>query len=254
LGVSKYSDIDPVFENGNINDNNQGIWNFISFENLTMVPFDKGYYAEFKVKDFSEFWLNNGGFNKTAPLPVKLLDLTVQKLNNDVLVKWKTGSEANVDRYEIEVARGNLDLQAGDFSKIGEVISAGSSTSGNNYNFTDTETEKFGPRYYRLKIVNQDGSFTYSPIRSVVFSEAVLWQVYPNPSKGIFNFIFQLNNNEALNGRILDAKGSLIKEYRMDGNGFLQKLSIDLTMMANGVYLLQIDAGGKKQAFKLYKQ
>lgn len=254
LGVSKYSDIDPSFENGNINDNNQGIWNFIKFDNLVMVPFDKGYYAEFKVKDFSEFWLNNGGFDKTSPLPVKLLDLTVQKQNNDVLIKWKTGSEANVDRYEIEIARGNLDLQAGNFSKIGEVISVGSSTSGNNYNFLDTETEKFGPRYYRLKIVNQDGSFSYSPIRSVVFSEAVLWQVYPNPSKGIFNLVFQLNNNEELFARIIDAKGRAIKDYKMDGNGFLQKLKIDLTMMASGVYLLQINAAGKKQTFKLFKE
>ena len=50
-----------------------------------MVPFDKGYYAEFKVKDFSEFWLNTGAFNTGTPLPVKLLDFNVLKSNvNDV--------------------------------------------------------------------------------------------------------------------------------------------------------------------------
>jgi hypothetical protein len=206
------------------------------------------------VKDFSEFWLNNGGFDKSSPLPVKLLDLTVQKVNNNVLVKWKTGSEANVDRYEIEVARGNADLQAGNFAKIGDVVSLGSNTSGNNYSFTDTEPEKFGPRYYRLKIINQDGSFTYSPIRSVVFNDAVLWQVYPNPSNGIFNLVFQMNNNEEFKASIIDAKGSTLKHYKMNGNGFLQKLNIDLTMMASGVYLLQVDAGGRQETFKLYKQ
>ena len=34
------------------------------------IPFDKGYYAEFKVKDFSEFWLNNGGVDRQTALSV----------------------------------------------------------------------------------------------------------------------------------------------------------------------------------------
>ncbi len=134
---------------------------------MAKVPFDKGYYAEFKVKDFSEFWLNTGGFERNTPLPVKMMEFTAQKAGGtDVLVSWKTASETNVDRYEIEVARGNAALQASRFTKIGTVASAGNTTSIRTYNFTDNETEKFGPRYYRLKMVDVDGSFTYSPIRS----------------------------------------------------------------------------------------
>ncbi len=48
----------------------------------TKVPFDKGYYAEFKVKDFSEFWLNNGGLGNIHSLPVQLIDFTAQKKQN----------------------------------------------------------------------------------------------------------------------------------------------------------------------------
>jgi hypothetical protein len=255
LGVSKYSDPDKNFENGNINDNQQGIWNFISSDNVIKVPFDKGYYAEFKVKDFSEFWLNNGGIDKSSPLPVKLLDFTAQKQSNDdVLVKWKSGSENNVDKYEIELARGNAELQAGHFIKIGEVASLGNTTSARTYTFTDTEADKVGARYYRLKIVNMDGSFNYSPIRSVVFDQPLTWSVYPNPSHGLFSLIYQLNNNDKLYARVIDAKGSLVKEYYRTANGFLQKLNVDLLTSANGVYLLQIDAQGKKQTFKLFKQ
>jgi len=255
LGVSKYSDPDKNFENGNINDNQQGIWNFISSDNVIKVPFDKGYYAEFKVKDFSEFWLNNGGIDKSSSLPVKLLDFTAQKQSNDdVLVKWKSGSENNVDKYEIELARGNAELQAGHFIKIGEVASLGNTTSARTYTFTDTEADKVGARYYRLKIVNMDGSFNYSPIRSVVFDQPLTWSVYPNPSHGLFSLIYQLNNNDKLYARVIDAKGSLVKEYYRTANGFLQKLNVDLLTSANGVYLLQIDAQGKKQTFKLFKQ
>jgi hypothetical protein len=255
LGVSKYSDPDTSFENGSINDNQQGIWNFISTDNLAIVPFDKGYYAEFKVKDFSEFWLNNGSIDKSSPLPVKLLDFSAQKQNSeDVLLKWKAASENNVAKYEIEMARGNADLQAGHFIKIGEVAGLGNTTSARTYAFTDTESDKFGTRYYRLKIINADGSFSFSPIRSVVFTDPVLWKIYPNPSNGLFSLVFQVNNNEQIHARIIDAKGSLIREYHKTGNGFPQKLNIDLFGSTAGVYLLQVEAAGKKQMFKLYKQ
>lgn len=255
LGVSKYSDADTSFENGSISDNQQGIWNFISSSNLAIVPFDKGYYAEFKVKDFSEFWLNNGGFDKSSPLPVKMLGFTAQKINaNDVLLKWTVGSETNVSKYEIELARGNAELQAGRFVKIGEVTSMGNSTNARSYSFTDAEADKFGARYYRLKTINMDGSFNYSYIRSVIFSDAALWQIYPNPSSGVFGLVYQINSNEIIYAKIIDVKGSLIAQYTKTGNGFPQKLSINLSNQSGGVYLLQVNAAGKKQSFKLYKQ
>jgi hypothetical protein len=220
-----------------------------------MVPFDKGYYAQFKLRSFSELWLNNGGINKSSPLPAKLLEFTAQKSAvSNVLLTWKTGTETDVARYEIELARGNAELQAGNFVKIGEVNSLGNTTNERTYTFVDAETEKFGPRYYRLKIVNTDGSFNYSPVRSVVFDEPAVWQIYPNPSTGLFSLVYQLNNQEEIRARVLDAKGSLVREYRKTANGFLQKLNVDLTAKPAGVYLLQIDAAGKKQSFKLYKQ
>jgi hypothetical protein len=57
-----------------------------------------------------------------------------------------------------------------------------------------------------------------------------------------------------MNVRVIDAKGSLVREYSRTGNGFPQKLNIDLFGNANGVYLLQVNTTGKKQMFKLYKQ
>lgn len=256
LGVSKYTDADTSFENGSVADNQQGMWSFIKSPNLSIVPFDKGYYAEFKVRDFSEFWLNSGGFDRSTPLPVKLMNFSAQKQANDVRLRWDVGSESNVARYEIELARGNADLQAGLFFKIGEVASLGNTTAVRNYSFFDTEADKFGVRYYRLKVINADGSFVYSPIRSVMFADAILWQVYPNPSNGVYHLAFQLNANEKLNARIFDARGSLLKEQSINATGFVQKFSVDISqpVFANGVYLLEINGGDKKQVFKLYKQ
>lgn len=256
LGVSQYSDADTAFENGTIADNLQGLWHFIKPGELALVPFDKGYYAEFKVKSFSEFWLNTGGFDRSTPLPVKMMEFTAQKANgDDVLLTWKVGSEASVLRYEIELARGNEQLQAGRFTKIGEVASGGNTTTARSYSFTDSEADKFGPRYYRLKIVNVDGSFTYSSIRSIVFDEAVLWRVYPNPSNGNFYLVYQANSGEKVEAQVYDASGRLVNEVKALANGFPQKLGINLSKSsyASGMYLLQIKAGDKTQAFKLHK-
>lgn len=250
LGVSKYSDPVDDFENGTIGDDIQGTWDFIIPANVRKVPFDKGYYAEFKVLQFSEFWLNNGWFTGTSPLPLKLLDFTTQRNGEAVDVRWKTGSEEDVSRFEIEVSREN---PGGPFNKIGEVASHGNNPGIQQYLFTDLEPGKSGTRYYRLKVINLDGSFFYSPVKSVLFDDVRLWQVFPNPSQGRFSLAFRLNQSEILKARVLDAKGSLVKEYHKTGDGILQKLEIDLGMSANGVYLLQVEAGSRTYQFKLFK-
>ena len=254
LGVSKYSDPDLSFENGTVDDNQQGQWNFIQPKDLVIVPYDKGYYAEFSVADFSEFWLSNGGMDKSSPLPVKLMKFSAERINvEDVLLKWQVGAEDNIDRYEVELARTSEQMIAGNFVKIGEVNSLGNTNTTRSYEFTDMEAGKTGTRYYRLKILNQNGSFTYSAVRSVSFDDAILWTVYPNPSKAVFNLMYQLNTGESLTARVFDSKGRLVKNLQEQGSGSPQKLTIDLGMMAGGIYLLRVDAGDKTYSFKLQK-
>jgi hypothetical protein len=256
LGISQYTAADKALENGSLADNLGGLWHFIPPAKVVKVPFDKGYYAEFKTVHFSEFWLNSGGADLSTPLPVKLMTVTAVRQGTLAVVTWKVGSEAEVLRYEIEVARGDEALQAGRFDKLGEVQSAGTSTSVNSYTFTDTEADKFGTRYYRLKVVNQNGSFQYSPVRPVTFNTAVTWQVYPNPSDGHFSLVYQATANEIIMARLYDAKGSMVKEISNAATGFLQKLNIDISAnnYATGVYLLKVSVGGKDYVFKLYKQ
>ncbi|MBS1610651.1 MAG: S8 family serine peptidase, partial [Bacteroidetes bacterium] len=186
LGVSKYSDPTLSIENGTLADNILGNWLYITPPDVAKVPFDKGYYAEFKVKDFSEFWLNNGGPDNMHVLPVKLEKFTATKKSADVLVQWATSEETNVDLYEIEVAVGYANYQQNKFFKAGQVISRNSSSQ-QQYEFTDTEKNKSGVRYYRLKIIDKDGKYIYSEVRPVVFDGEISWQVYPNPSDGLYS-------------------------------------------------------------------
>lgn len=251
LGVSKYRHSARALENGQVSDNDlQGNWQFIPSSNVKKIPFDKGYYAEFKVKDFSEFWLSDGGMDNHSPLPANIFDFTAEKVPvNKVLLQWKTGNESGIVKYEVEMARG----QGNSYEKKGEV-SARHATTAQLYSFMDEEADKFGSRYYRLKIVKDDGSFSYSPVRIIVFDEAVLWTVYPNPSTGIFNLVSQFTAGQKWNARVLDTKGRTIKSYSTVATGFPQRLLIDLSAFSGGIYLLQLEAGSIKQSFKLFKE
>jgi hypothetical protein len=64
--ITKYSN--PSFENGVLNDGADGTFQFIDSGKVDVVPFNNGYYAEFKVKSFSEFWINaiNMGLTQTV--------------------------------------------------------------------------------------------------------------------------------------------------------------------------------------------
>ncbi len=195
LGVTKYSDpFDISKENGTLSDNIPGNYLFINNGKIKFTPFDKGYYAEFKVKNFSEFWLNNGGFDKNTALPVQLISFLVTKQNNNqVLAQWTTENEINLHHYEIEVAKGNSNYQLNQFVKLGEVAASNSGAGVRHYTFSDLESNKSGVRYYRLKMVDNDGRYSYSNIRRLVFSNEIKWQAYPNPTNGMVTLAYQAN-------------------------------------------------------------
>jgi hypothetical protein len=60
--------------------------------------------------------------------------------------------------------------------------------------------------------------------------------------------------NELLQARIWDAKGSLVRTYQSRANGYQQKMIIDLAGTSSGVYLLEVNAGGQRRVFKLYRE
>ncbi len=256
LGVAKYNDVDDIFENGTIADDAEGSWAFIPYYQATKVPFDKGYYAEYKVKNFSEFWLKKEAFARTISPPLQIGIFKVSRqTNNDVLVEWTTLSEGNVNRFEIEVAKGNASYQLNNFIKIGEVTGRQNVTQPQAYNFMDIEANKTGVRYYRLKIIYRDGSFGYSIIKPVIFSEEYQTQIYPNPSDGVFNFVFQQNEGEVLNIKMFNMQGQLVYQSQTIATGFVQKIIIDIrqSRIARGMYMI-IAEGMNAKTFKVVKR
>ncbi|MET0637250.1 MAG: S8 family serine peptidase [Chitinophagaceae bacterium] len=258
LGVSWFSAADDNIENGTLADNTGGLWTYFTPSEVKIVPFDIGYYAEFDVAGFSEFWLNNGGTNQNQVLPVRLVSFTAMKINNglDVQLDWVSASEENVLKYVIETARSNEGFDRNDYSVIGEVTAIGTTATELKYTFTDRELNKSGVRYYRLRIVDRDGRVRYSSVRPVLFRNEISWNVYPNPSGGLFNLVYQANDNDGVSVRVHDLQGKLVYDVRSRATGFVQKYELDLTTgrFAPGIYLCEITAGDVKKSFRIYKR
>lgn len=257
FGISQYSTDSLSEENDNISDNITGKWSFIENRKVKIVPYDKGYYAEFKVKDLSEFRLNNGGPNQQSYLPVNLINFSATKSANATTdLNWTIASEINIRRYEIEIAKGNDAFANSQFTRLGEVTSPGPTIQNRSYNLKDISPNKYGVLYYRLKIIDEFGNSSYSKAVPVLYSKELNWKIFPNPSDGYFTLLYQLNNGERATVNIYNAVGQMIKSQIIAGNGFIQKMGIDMTNLPlqRGMYLVKVLTENNNEVLKLVLQ
>ncbi|MDO7884562.1 IPT/TIG domain-containing protein [Hymenobacter cheonanensis] len=123
---------------------------------------------------FSEFYLTGS----SVPLPVELVDFTAQAKGQTVQLSWRTASEKNSARFEVERS-----LDGSSFTRIGQVAAAGSSTTPRNYELLDAQVPAGATLlYYRLRQVDQDAKFSYSPVRTVAVTKSASLALFPNPT------------------------------------------------------------------------
>lgn len=236
LGVTKYS-YGPE-ENGTLDDNTTGNYLYITRANVNILPYDNGYYAEYSVNSFSEFWLNNGGPGHNKALPLELLSFTARKNDNTSIIEWETGAEINIEKFVIE-----RKTNAG-FVKVGEVMANGSNSIRTKYVFTDYSPAK-GSNYYRLRIIEKNGALSYSAIRKVDFNAKNNLLVYPNPVTG--GKVFIQSEEIMENISLTDAKGSVIATYPVNRKQFI----INTDKLAKGIYWLKIQTAAETITQKL---
>ncbi|WP_084165694.1 cellulase family glycosylhydrolase [Dyadobacter crusticola] len=164
------------------------------------------------------------------PLPVKLMTFEVTKEeNNAVSLLWKTSSEQDFDRFEVE--RGT---DAKSF-KLVKTVTPSKSSTGGSYNYLDQGLAG-GIYYYRLKMLDADGSFTYSKIRSVQFSASSQFTVFPSPTKD-YIVVKSETYKTPLNIQILDFSGRYIvsKTVRQADE------KIDIRELKDGLYIVTVN-------------
>jgi len=113
-----------------------------------------------------------------GPTPITLSSFNVRLANNETAVLiWNTQSEINANRYEIERSENAIN-----FSNRGNVAAIGSQTTSQDYTYNDALKTSAAVVYYRLKMVDNDGSYKYSNIVALKLKDAGSYiNTYPNP-------------------------------------------------------------------------
>lgn len=134
-----------------------------------------------------------------AVLPLHLLSFDANKQENQsALLSWQTAHEEGTSHFVIERSADD----ARNFAPIGKLAAAGNSGAVLEYQFTDNEPVMGTTNYYRLKMVDIDGAYSYSMVRRVDFPTSQGYiKVYPNPANEHMNIrcsqsgILQLYNS-----------------------------------------------------------
>ncbi len=172
--------------------------------------------ARVGLTDFTNYTLYTIANCAKTALPVEMLyfDGKIQK-DCSVHFEWATATEINSSHFEVEHS-----VDGVDFTKIGEVKSAGDSESREVYYFDYPKVEL--SNYYRLKIVDKDDSYRYSNVvilHNECFEGSEIVNVYPNPAPpnlGEINIDYFSSENTTASIIILNLLGQVV--YKQDVN------------------------------------
>jgi hypothetical protein len=179
--------------------------------------------------------------SETSPLPITLVKFTGERatdsqgaLNEEVNLAWQTASEINNKGFEVEMSENGRD-----YTKIAFVEGKGNSTTVKSY---ELRVHNADDTYYRLKQIDFDGKFAYSP---VVFVEGIeTLKVYPNPNKGTFTVAIQKSANTP--ARLYNLQGMEVWKDKLP----TEKTELMLNL-PTGLYFLQIVERGKNKVVKI---
>lgn len=159
-------------------------------------------------------------------LPVSLVSFGVRLEGHIAHLSWETTSETNSGYFEVQHT---TDVRNWDI--LGRVMSVGESTVLRNYTFSHTALSD-GIHYYRLKMVDKDGSFEYSPVKSLSLQRVGGLVAWPNPATDRL----RLKRAEDIDRlELSDATGThvfIVDSVPGDG--------IDLSRFSSGVYTIRV--------------
>ncbi len=168
----------------------------------------------------------------TAVMPVELLYFTAKPVQKKVLLDWATATETENLGFEIERSK-----DGSKWAAIGFVQGNGNSNQNAVYSFTDS-ANKSGFYYYRLKQLDLNGSFEYSPIKGVeIFGAKKRLQVFPNPVASRLNISLE-ENFLSYEGPIKLRLYHLVSGVKVRERFVSPISSLDLTGLSDGKYIL----------------
>ena len=185
----------------------------------------------------------------TCTLPVKLLSFT-GRINGKVNdLTWTSVTEENVNRYELERS-----INGADFKLIG-MVRATNTNLQQVYNSTDSDPT--ARAFYRLKMIDNDGSFEYSNtvtlIRRAVTGNVV--NVYPNPTNSSVSVEYETAAALDVTFTITDVLGQEVYSLKTISQAGLNIQPLDMSELPAAVYNIVITKNDSERIVrKIVKQ
>ena len=177
------------------------------------------------------------GYGLASVLPLQNLQFSAVAKNNYNLLQWHATNQINVKYFDIQFSE-----DGANFKYAGKEVAK---TLGDfRYAFSHNIPQDVGDvLFYRLKIIDNDGSFTYSEIVKVMLQKSDALVVYPNPAK---DFISVTNVKVGDVVQIINSVGAVVLQKKITTNN-----KIDVTAFMKGVYLVRVvGEGGEGRVIK----
>jgi small nuclear ribonucleoprotein (snRNP)-like protein len=177
------------------------------------------------------------GVGGTANLPVNLLAFTAKQQGNAVQLNWQTANEVNAAYFIIERS-----VDGVTFTALGKVSAKGDGS----YSFTDNLASvnlQSTTIYYRLQIVDKDGSFTYSKIAAITINTITnTLSIYPNPVTNTMQVRLTNNTTATATLQITDMQGKVLQQQAISLQAGANTITVNTTTLAKGNYIVVIHA------------
>ena len=193
------------------------------------------------VTAFSPFTL--ASTTSSNPLPIELISFTGECNNQKVVLKWSTATEINNDYFTLERS-----VDAINWEITGSLQGSGNSSVILHYSFAVAQPNK-ELAYYRLKQTDFSGEFKYSQMITIDKCQNDLpgsdLVIYPNPSTGFINLIYNGYKTQLVSIRIYNGMGEKIYDSAV------YQSRIDMTNMSDGIYFIDFTSDSKSTIKKI---
>lgn len=197
---------------------------------------------------------SGAGANQSLPLmislPLELLSFTGKEGNNGITLSWQTANEQNMSHFIVEKSSETTDK----FVEIGHVKAIGNAGSPPQY-YDLFDAHPSDLSYYRLKIVDNDGSFNYSKILTFKgqnkSNEIIAF--YPNPVTNVLNVVLTNKNYRTATISLMDiTRKILVKQTK---NGEITSNNTIFTLNTenfnSGIYMVSVTVDGQTSLHKI---
>ncbi len=203
-------------------------WNLLTSEDVETTGYGT-YSITTTVSNFSPFIITS---NQTS-LPVRLAGFDILREGSLAILKWSASDVSNFSKFEIERSP---DARA--WTTIGTEYAPQQSLSLQHYTYYDPIPAALSQRlYYRIKMIDLDNSYTYSPVKSIAAELSAQLGIYPNPADSKSEIRFQFPGDlRNVDLKIISLNG--LEVYRKTTG--LSNGSLKLPDLPTGIYILSV--------------